>query len=118
MLAALVRLCRDGQGTCAQATALREATLRAFGAELNQPPQYDGTYLRYLVAADLLQHDSRIADVVVANAQRIEQNAVDAGGFYLRAWNGSMDGISPGLISVHGAALEALAWAAVAAPPR
>jgi uncharacterized protein YyaL (SSP411 family) len=118
MLAALVRLCRDGQGTCAGAARLREATLRAFGAELNQPPQYDATYLRYLVAADLLHHDPRIAEVVLANAVRIEQNAVDADGFYLRAWNGSMDGIAQGLISVHGAALEALAWAAVAAPAR
>jgi hypothetical protein len=118
MLAALVRLCRDGEGGCTQAAELREATLEAFGAELNQPPQYDGTYLRYLMAADRLRHDPRIAEVVLANAVRIEQNAVDADGFYLRAWDGGMDGIAPGLVSVHGAALEALAWAAVAAPAR
>jgi hypothetical protein len=42
----------------------------------------------------------------------IERNAGDADGFYLRAWDGSMAGIRPCLISVDGAALEALAWTA------
>ena len=46
---------------------------------------------------------------------RIEKNAVDDDGYYLKAWDGSMNGISPGLISVDGAALEVLAWTAAAA---
>jgi hypothetical protein len=37
---------------------------------------------------------------------------LDDDGYYLRAWDGSMDGVSPGLISVNGAALEVLAWTA------
>lgn len=115
MLAALTRLCRDRQGYCGCAAALRSATLRQFGDELAQPPQFDAMYLRYLVAVDALGRDRAVERVVLANAARIETNALDADGFYLRAWNGTLDAVAPGLVSTHGAALEALAWAAVVA---
>lgn len=111
MLAAFVRLCRDGKGYCERIDPLRRASLARFGRELDQPPQYDSMYLRYLFAAD---QSATTASVVLANAERIERNAVDRNGFYLRGWDGDMSGIAPGLISVHGAALEVLAWAAVA----
>jgi hypothetical protein len=117
MLAALARLCRDGQGHCAEVAPLRSATLRAFGGDLDQPPQFDAMYLRYLLAADPLRREPRIADVVLSNARRIEQNATDQDGLYLRAWDGSLN-VAPGLVSTHGAALEVLAWAAVAAGPQ
>lgn len=117
MLVAMMRLCRAGRGYCARVAPLRAAMLREYGPDLHQPPQYDAMYLRYLTEADRLQRDPKIQSIVLANAARIEENAVDGGGYYLRGWDGTMAGIAPGLVSVHGAALEALAWAAVAARP-
>jgi Glycosyl hydrolase family 76 len=117
MLDALVRLCRDGQGYCDRVAPLRTATLSTFGAALHQAPQYDAMYLRYLIDVSSITHDPAGYEVAYANAERIEANALDADGYYLRAWDGSMDAIAPGLISVNGAALEALAWTAAIAPP-
>src|SRR5581483_4816730 len=112
MLDALVRLCRDVQQYCGRVKPLTSAILAKFGGDLEQPPQYDATFLRYLMDVYEMTQDQRLYAVASHNAQRIERNAVDADGFYLRAWDGSMTGIRPGLISVDGAALEALAWTA------
>ncbi len=109
---AFLRLCRDVQQYCNRVKPLTTAILAKFGGDLNQPPQYDATYLRYLMDVYELTQDPRLYAVAVRNAQRIERNAVDANGFYLKAWDGSTTGVRPGLISVDGAALEALAWTA------
>jgi len=112
MLSAFIRLCNDRKLYCNRVHPLENATLSTYGGDLNQPPQFDATYLRYLLDAYELTHDPRLYAVAIANAQRIERAAIDADGYYLRAWDGSMNGVRPGLISVDGAALEALAWTA------
>jgi Glycosyl hydrolase family 76 len=116
MLDAFVRLCRDVQQYCGRVKPLTSAILEDFGGDLDQPPQYDATFLRYLMDVYEITQDQRLYAVASRNAQRIERNSVDADGFYLKAWDGSMSGIRPGLISVDGAALEALAWTAAEAP--
>jgi hypothetical protein len=112
MLSAFMRLCADRQLYCDRVAPFEHAMLAAFGDALHQPPQFDATYIRYLLDAYELSHDSRLYAVAYANAQRIERNAVDADGYYSRAWDGSAKGVRPGLISVDGAALEALGWTA------
>ena len=114
MLSAFLRLCSDRQLYCDRVEPFTRAMLAAFGGNLHQPPQFDATYIRYLVDAYELSHDQRLYAVAVANAQRIQANAIDADGYYSKAWNGSAKGVSPGLISVDGAALEVLAWTAAA----
>jgi Glycosyl hydrolase family 76 len=114
MLSAFMRLCSDRNLYCDRVAPLTKAMLAAYGGALHQQPQYDATYIRYLVDDYELSHDQRLYAVALANAQRIEANAVDADGYYSKAWSGSTKGISPGLISVDGAALEVLAWTAAA----
>ena len=114
MLSAFIRLCNGQHLYCSRVTPFTAAMLKAYGGALHQVPQYDAMYLRYAVDAYQLTGAPRVYDIAVRNAQQIEQNAVDQDGYYLRAWDGSMTSIAPGLISVNGAALEALAWTAVA----
>jgi hypothetical protein len=112
MLSALMRLCADRSLYCDRVEPLEQATLRAFGGALDQPPQFDAMYIRWLLDAFELSHDERLYAVAASNARRIEKNAVDADGYYSKAWDGSTHGVRPGLISVDGAALEVLAWTA------
>jgi Glycosyl hydrolase family 76 len=112
MLSVFTRLCRDRQEYCNRVAPLTRAILARFGGELHQPPQFDAMYVRYLLDAYEISRDPRLYSVASANAMRVERNAVDSDGYYLKAWDGSMNGISPGLISVEGAALEVLAWTA------
>ena len=100
------------QQHCGRVKPLTSAILAKFGGDLEQPPQFDAAYLRYLMDVFELTHDQRLYAVASRNAVRIERNAADADGYYLKAWDGSMSGVRAGLISVHGAALEALAWTA------
>jgi Glycosyl hydrolase family 76 len=116
MLSAFIRLCNDRQLYCDRVAPLTRATLRAFGGNLHQPPQFDAMYIRYLLDAYELSHDERLYSVAYANTLRIEHNAVDAGGYYSKAWDGGKGGVRPGLISVDGAALEVLAWTAAVMP--
>jgi len=117
MLSTFMRLCRDVDDYCDRVAPLERAILAHFGGALDQPPQFDATYLRYLLDAYQLSHDPRLYTVAYTNAVRIAQNALDKEGYYSRAWDGSTTGISPGLISVDGAALEVLAWTAAVPPP-
>jgi Glycosyl hydrolase family 76 len=117
MLSAFMRLCRDEKLYCDRVAPLTRAILAQYGGDLHQPPQFDATYLRYLLDAYQLSHDSRLYAVAYRNALRVEQYAADGDGYYLKAWDGSMHGVRPGLISVDGAALEVLAWTAATAPP-
>lgn len=112
MLAVFTRLCRDRQEYCNRVAPLTRAILARFGGELHQPPQFDAMYIRYLLDAYEISRDPRLYAVAHVNAMRIERNAVDDDGYYLKAWDGSTNGVSPGLISVDGAALEVLAWTA------
>jgi len=114
MLAVFTRLCQDRQEYCNRVAPLTRAILARFGGELHQPPQFDAMYVRYLLDAYEISPDPRLYSVAFANAMRIERNAVGDDGYYLKAWDGSTDGVSPGLISVDGAALEVLAWTAAA----
>jgi hypothetical protein len=113
MLDVFVRLCRDVQQYCDRVRPFSSAMLESFGDELTQPPQFDAAYIRYLMDVYELTQDGRLYAVASANAERIESNAVDPDGFYSKAWDGTRTGARPGLISVDGAALEALAWTAV-----
>jgi glycosyl hydrolase family 76 len=113
MLSAFMRLCADAKLYCDRVAPFEHAMLAAYGGALHQPPQFDATYVRYLIDAYELSHDQRLYAVAYANAQRIEANAMDADGYYSRAWDGSTHGVRPGLISVDGAALEVLGWTAV-----
>lgn len=112
MLSAFMRLCADRDLYCARVAPFERAMLTRFGGDLHQPPQFDATYIRYLLDAYELSRDQSLYAVAYANAQRIEKNAVDSNGLYSKAWDGSMNGVRPGLISVEGAALEALGWTA------
>jgi hypothetical protein len=113
MLSAFMRLCSDRKLYCNRVAPLERAILAEYGGALHQSPQFDAMYLRYLLDAYELSHDRRLYAVAYANALRIERNAVDSDGYYLKAWDGTTSGVSPGLISVDGAALETLAWTAV-----
>lgn len=112
MLDAFLRLCGDRKLYCNRVAPLTQAMLDRYGDALHQQPQFDATYIRYLLDDYELTHDQRFYSVAYANAQRIERNALDASGLYSKAWNGSTKGVKPGLISVDGAALEVLAWTA------
>lgn len=112
MLSAFMRLCADRELYCDRVPPFERAILAEYGGALHQPPQFDAMYIRYLLDAYELSQDQRLYDVASANAQRIERDAVDADGYYLKAWDGSMNGVRAGLISVDGAALEVLAWTA------
>lgn len=116
MLSAFVRLCSAKHLYCDRVQPFTRAMLAAFGGNLHQPPQFDATYVRYLLDVYDMTHDSRLYPVAYANALRIERNAVDASGFYSKAWDGSTSGVRAGLISVDGAALEVLAWTAAETP--
>jgi Glycosyl hydrolase family 76 len=114
MLSAFMRLCSGAQLYCDRVAPLTRATLSSFGGALNQQPQFDATYIRYLLDAYEQSPDPRLYAVALQNVQRIERNAVGPGGYYSKAWDGSSKGVRAGLISVDGAALEALAWTAAA----
>jgi len=116
MLDALLRLCDDSNLYCNRVAPLTQAMLTEYGGGLHQQPQFDATYIRYLLDDYELTHDQRFYAVAYANAQPIEKNAVDSAGFYSKAWNGSTNGVTAGLISVDGAALEVLAWTAAETP--
>jgi Glycosyl hydrolase family 76 len=112
MLSAFMRLCSDAKLYCDRVAPFERAMLAKFGGALNQPPQFDAMYIRYVLDAYELSHDRQLYAVAALNAQRIEKNAVDADGYYSKAWDGGMRGVRPGLISVDGAALEVLGWTA------
>ena len=116
MLSAFVRLCGLKQLYCDRVAPFTRAMLAAYGGNLRQQPQFDATYVRYLMDVYQQTRDPRLYAVAYANALRIEQNAAGANGFYSRAWDGTMSGVRPGLISVDGAALEELAWTAAETP--
>ena len=116
MLDAFLRLCNDSKLYCNRVAPLTQAILGRYGGALHQQPQFDATYIRYLLDDYELTHDDRFYAVATENAQRIERNAVDASGFYSKAWDGSTNGVKAGLISVDGAALEVLAWTAAETP--
>jgi Glycosyl hydrolase family 76 len=118
MLDALARLCNARGLYCDRVAPLAGNILAAFGGELRGVPQFDAMYVRYLVDAYAATHDARLYAVAYANALRVERNAVNAvnaDGYYLRDWDGGGRSVDPGLVSVHGAALEAMAWAAAGA---
>lgn len=116
MLDVFLRLCTGEKLYCNRVGPLTTAMLARFGGALHQQPQFDATYIRYLLDDYALTRDPRFYAVAAENAQRIERDAVDASGFYAKAWNGGTKGVEAGLISVDGAALEVLAWTAAATP--
>jgi hypothetical protein len=116
MLSAFIRLCDDVKLYCDRVAPLTRGILSMFGGSLHQPPQFDAAYVRYLLDAYELSPDARLFAVAYANALRIERNAVDAEGYYSKAWDGGTSGVRPGLISVDAAALEVLAWTAADMP--
>lgn len=117
MLSAFARLCQDRRLYCGRVGPLTRAVLAAYGGDLHQAPEFDATYVRYLLDAYELTHDRRLYAVAYANAVRIERNAVDADGFYSKAWDGSTDGTLPSFLPVDASALEVLAWTAVETAP-
>lgn len=115
MLDALARLCGAKKLYCDRVRPLTDAMLAAYDGSGRQQPQYDGMYVRYLVDAYSVLRDARLFSAAYAYALRVERNALDPDGFYVRNWDGGQADVNAGLISTHGAGLEAMAWAAAGA---
>jgi uncharacterized protein YyaL (SSP411 family) len=99
---------------CAKARQVANASLSAFGQDLDWAPQFDVVYLRWMLEYYRESGDPRFFQLAAHNADRALA-AVNASGYYLNRWDGTS--LADGL-EEQAANLELFAWlAAVPQPP-
>jgi hypothetical protein len=105
---------------CGRAEQLKAVALRRFGTLLDFSPQYDAIYLQWLLALYSLDHDPTLYALAADNARDAQARARDAGGLYLRSWNGEAlpaQYAAPGMLQTQAATTSLFAWLAVYPPP-
>ena len=122
MIGANLALCRSGDAAaCANAERLAGAARTWWGDKCDFGPQFDTILFRYMVQLSAYDKDPRWWDWAKHNGDRALRNA-DAGGLYLKFWDGSppLQHISVishyGQIQTHSATVALFAW--LAAVPR
>jgi hypothetical protein len=99
---------------CTKAKRVANASLAAFGQDLNWAPMYDVVYLRWMLQYYKDSGDARFYNLAVHNAARALA-AINQSGYYLNRWDGTPLDDSVGTQS---ASLELFAWlAAIPQPP-
>jgi hypothetical protein len=107
--------------SCQLANVLKGTALVRFGSELNFAPQYDAIYLQWMLALYGSDHDPTLYALASSNAQRAVDQARNAQGLYLNAWNGqalAAQYAEPGMLRTDAATVSLFAWLAVYPPPR
>ena len=107
-------LCKtlNQQAMCTKARQLADASLQAFGQNLNWSPVYDVVYLQWMLEYFKDSGDGRMLDLAQHNAARAAA-AVNESGYYLNRWDGTplADGLGE-----EAANLDLFAWVAASAP--
>src|SRR5207237_6018551 len=122
MMGAQLSLCRAGdRAACAKAERIAGACRQWWGNDVDFGPQFDTIMFRFMVQLSQYDKDPRWWDWAKHNGDRALHNA-EAGGLYLKFWDGSPPlkhraVISNfGQIQTHGATIAMFAW--LAAIPR
>jgi len=108
-------------GACARAESLAETSLGRFGSYVNQGPQFDTIYLRWMLELYRADHDRRWYDLAYDNAARALRKARDSRGLFMRAWDGgsiTSHQAKPGQLQTHAATVALFAWLAAAPVPQ
>jgi hypothetical protein len=122
MIGAHEILCRKANDAhaCDRAHTLAEASLQRFGDYVNQGPQFDTIYLRWMLELYQRDGDSRWYDLAHRNGMRALGSARDSRGLYMRAWDGGpiiAHQAVPGMIQTHSATVALFAWLGAAPVP-
>ena len=98
---------------CTKAQQVANASLVAFGQNLNWAPMYDVVYLQWMLEYYKESGDARFYTLAAHNAARALAS-VNESGYYLNDWNGKplADGLGE-----EASNLELFAWMAASAPP-
>ncbi len=122
MMGANLELCRAGDASaCAKAERIAGYSRLWWGENVDFGPQFDTIMMRWMVQLSAYDRDPRWWDWAKHNGDRALRNA-DAGGLWLKFWDGSgpLSHISVishyGEIQTHGATTALYAW--LAAVPR
>jgi uncharacterized protein YyaL (SSP411 family) len=109
-------LCETGQqAACARAKQLANASWQRFQNRLNMGPQFDTIYLHWMLLYGTQTGDARWLALAREMAGEAQSEALDANGFYLRAWDGSSiteHQAQPNMLQTDTATLELFAWLA------
>lgn len=109
-------LCKalNKQSYCNQAKQVANASISAFGQNLDWAPMYDVVYLQWMLEYYQESGDVRFYNLAVHNAARAQQNALNESGYYLNNWDGKplADGLGE-----EASNLELFAWLAASPPP-
>jgi len=99
---------------CAQAKQVANASIAAFGQNLDWAPMYDVVYLQWMLEYYQESGDARFYTLAVHNAQRAQQQALNESGYYLNNWDGKplADGLGE-----EASNLELFAWLAASPSP-
>jgi uncharacterized protein YyaL (SSP411 family) len=121
MAAAFAVLCKSTgrHYWCTRAEDLAARTARRFPT-LTMGPQYDAMYVRALLELYRFDHKRRWYDLAASATRRAMTHAMDAGGLYLRTWDGraiQTIGTDPGKLQTHAATTSVIAWMAAARRP-
>jgi hypothetical protein len=107
-------LCETGvQAACARARELADACWQRFQDRLNMGPQFDTTYLHWMLLYATQTGDGRWPALAQEMAAQAQSHASDGRGLYLRAWDGSPiteHQARPDMLQTDAATLELFAW--------
>jgi Glycosyl hydrolase family 76 len=109
-------LCKDLKkpAMCTKAKQIANASMAAFGQDLDWAPMYDVVYLQWMLEYYKESGDARFYDVAVHNAARAQSEALNESGYYLNNWDGKplADGLGE-----EASNLELFAWLAASPTP-
>jgi hypothetical protein len=111
-------LCEAGVGqACAGARVLANACYERFADRLNMGPQFDVIYLHWMLLYGAQTGDTRWRALALRMAASAQAHARDAGGLFLRGWDGTPiveHQAQPNMLQTDAATLELFAWLAAA----
>jgi hypothetical protein len=115
MATANLELCKalNKQSYCTRAKQVANASIAAFGQDLDWAPMYDVVYLQWMLEYYRESGDARFYNLAVHNAARALAS-VNESGYYLNNWEGRplADGLGE-----EASNLELFAWLAASPPP-
>ncbi|HTC60764.1 MAG TPA: glycoside hydrolase family 76 protein [Solirubrobacteraceae bacterium] len=111
-------LCEIGiSDTCERAAQLADASAERFSDRLNMGPQFDTIYLHWMLVYGSQVGETRWQGLAEEMARDAQQQARNAQGLYLRAWDGTPiteHQALPNMLQTDASTLELFAWLGVA----
>jgi hypothetical protein len=107
-------LCETGDSeACGRASELAEACAERFSDRLTMGPQFDTIYLHWMLVYGVQTGDTRWRGLAEEMAARVQADARNAQGLYLRGWEGTPiteHQAQPNMLQSDAATLELFAW--------